>query len=63
MTIKSLIQSYLDGKETAIETIRTLSAMFNPDYAVDILAIINSITRVEQGDLGKDELKEIWGLS
>lgn len=60
--MRELLTNYLDNKTDAISTIRTLSGMFNPDYAVDILAVICSITRVEQGDMDRDAFKEVFKL-
>lgn len=60
--MKELLINYLDGKTDAIQTIRTLSGMFNPDHAVAILSLICSITRVEQGDLDKELFKELYNL-
>lgn len=59
-TIKSLLDNYLDGKTDAISVIRTLSGMFNPDHAVSLLTLICAITRIEQGDLEKEDFKSIW---
>lgn len=60
--MKELLLKYINGETDAISVIRTLSGMFNPDYAVDILAIICSITRVEQGDMDKETFKSVFGL-
>ena len=60
MTIKSLLDDYLDGKYTAINTIRTLSGMFDPKHAIAILTLICAITRVEEGDLDKEDFREIY---
>jgi hypothetical protein len=60
MTIKELLDEYLDGKVTAIKAIRRLSGIFTPNTAVDTLALICSITRVEEGDLDKETFKEVW---
>ena len=60
MTIKSLLDDYLEGKQTPIHVIRTLSGMFNPDHAIGLLTLICAITRVEEGDLDKETFKEIY---
>jgi len=60
MTLKELLEKYLEGKVTAVRTIRALSGVFNPDQAVDILTLICSITRVEEGDLDKETFRHIW---
>lgn len=54
MKLKDLMNDYIDKKITAIETIRTLSGMFQPKDAVDLLAVINQICRYELGDLPED---------
>lgn len=59
MLIKDLLLEYLDGKHNAIQVIRQLSGMFDPRNAVNILATINQVTRVEQGDLEKDLLRSM----
>jgi hypothetical protein len=60
--MKELLTKYLNGQTDAISVIRTLSGMFNPDYAIDILAIICAITRVEQGDMDKETFKSVFQL-
>jgi hypothetical protein len=62
MTLGELLKSYLNGERTAINTIRTLSGMFDPASAVNILALICAITRIEEGDLDKDTFKSMFGL-
>lgn len=60
MTTRQLLENYLDGKTDAISTIRAISGAFNPDFAVDLLALICAITRIEQGDLEKDLFRQLW---
>ena len=60
--MKDLLTKYLNNEIDAIQTIRTLSGMFNPEHAVNILAIICSITRVEQGDMKKEFFKKVFKL-
>jgi hypothetical protein len=60
--MKELLTNYIEQKTDAISVIRTLSGMFNPDYAVDILAIICAITRVEQGDMDRATFKAVFKL-
>lgn len=62
MTIAEVMKDYANNKTDAIATIRTLTGAFNPEIAVDLLAIICTITRVEQGDLDRDLFKKIWKL-
>lgn len=60
MIIIDLMEEYIDGKHTAINTIRTMSGMFNPDHAVHILAFVCAITRVEEGDLDEDTFRSVY---
>lgn len=60
MTIAKLLENYLEGKTDAIQVIRTLSGMFNPNHAVDLLTLICAITRVEQGDLDRETFKDVY---
>lgn len=62
MTIKELIAQYLNKEISAIEAIRRVSGVFNPDAAVDLLALINQITRHEQGDLDTRTFKAVYGI-
>lgn len=58
--MKDLLNDYLDGKIDAIATIRRLSGIIQPEYAVTILTLICSITRVEQGDLDRELFRSLW---
>jgi hypothetical protein len=60
--MKEMLNDYLDKKTDAITVIRKLSGMFNPDYAIDILSIICTITRHEQGDIETETFREIYKL-
>lgn len=60
MTIKELLEDYLSGKTTAIKAIRALSGAFHPEQAVNILALVCSITRVEEGDLDKETFRSMF---
>jgi hypothetical protein len=60
MTLKDLLEEYLDGKRDAISVIRTLSGMFDPANATDLLVLICAVTRIEQGDLDKDTFRSVW---
>lgn len=68
MTIKEVLKKFVDDIEGAdhakatIELIRQLSGAFNPDHAVDILALINQVTRLQQGDLDVETFKSVWGI-
>jgi hypothetical protein len=52
MKAKELITDYINCEITAVETIRILSA-------VDLLALINQICRIELGDLSIELYREI----
>lgn len=60
MTLVSLCEEYLDGKITAINLIRTMSGMFNPDHAVSLLTFICAITRIEEGDLDHQTFRSVY---
>lgn len=60
--MKELLLSYANGKVTAIQVIRALSGIFNPDHAVAILSIICAITRVEEGDMAIEDFKSVFKL-
>ena len=60
MTLIELCEEYLEGKRTAINVIRTISGMFNPDHAVHLLTFVCAITRIEEGDLDKDTFRKIY---
>lgn len=62
MTFDELLEEYITQTITAIEAIRMLSGIFDPETAVDLLVVINQITRVEQGDLDREDLKESLGI-
>jgi hypothetical protein len=60
MTLIEASQEYLNGKNDAIQLIRTLSGMFNPENAVLLLTLICAITRIEQEDLDKDTFWKVY---
>ena len=60
MTIKQALQDYADKKLPALELIGSMTGMFRPEAAVDILALINQITRVESGSLEFQIFKDIY---
>lgn len=60
MTIRDLLEEYLQGKLDAISLIRRISGAFDPDHAIDLLSLVCFITRVEQGDLDKDTFRKLW---
>jgi len=62
MTLKEWLTAFADKKVTAIEVITVLSGMFNPSQAVDILALVNQIARVESGDMDRETFRAVWEL-
>ena len=60
MTLKEWLTAFANKEVTAIETITILSGVFNPDQAVDLLALVNQIARVESGDMDRETFKAIW---
>lgn len=60
--MKNLLKKYADGESDAISVIRTISGMFNPQHAVELLSIVCAITRVEQGDLDRETFKKLLKL-
>lgn len=62
MSLKDLIAKYLNKEVTAVDAIRQITGMFNPDYAVDLLALVNQICRHEQGDLDTETFKSVYGI-
>lgn len=58
--MRELLERYLKGETDAISVIRTCSGMFDPKYAITLLTLICSITRVEQGDLDKETFRSLW---
>jgi len=60
VTIKDLLKEYLDGDTDAINVIRTLSGIFPPEAAIDHLALICQITRIEQGDMEKETFEAMY---
>lgn len=62
MSIKELLNQYINQEITALEVIRTLSGAFNPQHAVDLLAIIQQVVRHEQKDLDTETFKSMFKL-
>lgn len=68
MTLKERLSQHMEDIEGAdhakktVELIREISGMFNPDHAVDLLALINQLTRLQLGDLDVETFKKVWGL-
>ncbi len=62
MTLKAALQNYVDKKQTALELIGGMTGMFNPQAAIDLLALINQITRLESGSLDMETFKSIYKL-
>lgn len=62
MSIKEELTMYFNKETSAVELIRALSGIFNPDMAVNILALINQICRHEQGDLDTETFKSMFKI-
>lgn len=68
MTIQDRLAQHLNDIEEAdhaqatIQLIREISGAFNPDHAVDLLALINQVTRLQQGDLDIETFKAVWDI-
>lgn len=60
MSLKEMMSSYFKKETDAITVIRTLSGMFDPKHAIDILSLICTITRHEQGDIDTETFKKVW---
>lgn len=60
MTLESKMNKYFDGEIDAIQMIRELSGMFDPEHAITLLSLICTITRHEQGDIDTETFKAIW---
>jgi hypothetical protein len=57
--MRELLEKYIKGETNAIALIRVLTGIVRMENVIDILAIINMVTRVEQGDLDKETFKSI----
>jgi len=62
MTLQDLLQSYLNKEVTAIHVIRTLTAMFDPEDAINLLVVVNQITRLEEGDMDVKDFQAMFGM-
>lgn len=62
MSIKELISSYLNKEISAMEAIRMVTGIFNPDAAMDLLVLINQISRHELGDLDTETFKAVYKI-
>jgi len=60
--MKKLLLDVADGRTTAVRAIREISGAFNPDHAVELLAIICAITRLVEGDMTTEDFKSIFKL-
>jgi hypothetical protein len=60
--MKDLLQRYCNIEISAIQLIRALTGIINPDTAIDILALVNQIARLELGDLDLETFKQMYGL-
>lgn len=62
MSIKEALLKYLNKEISALELIQLITGAFNPDQAVDLLALVNQISRHANGDLDTATFKSLWGL-
>jgi len=60
--MKKLLTKYFDKEIDAIQIIRSLSGMFDPQHAVTLLSLICTITRHEQGDIDTETFKKVWKI-
>ena len=63
MSIKDLLQDLVNEKLTGYEVIRIITGMIDPDQAINIIALVNQITRFCIGDMDKEYFIEAYGLS
>lgn len=58
------LEKYQHQKVDAITTIRHLTNAVNREYVIEVLAIVNLISRIEQGDAERSMIgKLIGGIS
>lgn len=62
MTIKDALQGYVDKKLTGYELIGDITAMIRAETAIDILALVNQITRLERGTMDLATFKAMYEL-
>lgn len=62
MSIREALQQYINEEITAIELIRLLTGVFDPDNALELMALINQVCRHEEGDIPTVEFKKIYDL-
>lgn len=62
MSLADILKKYLNKEVDAVTVIRTVTGIFNPEQAVNLLALTNQICRHEQGDLDTETFKAIYGL-
>ena len=62
MTLANQLNRYFDKKLDAIALIRSLSGMFDPEHAVNLLSLICTITRHEQGDIDTGTFRSVWKI-
>ena len=60
MTIIDLLEDYSNGTRTAIQVIRDMTGIFNPEHAASILPFVCAITRVEQDDLDMETFRTVY---
>lgn len=56
-----VLENYQHGKVDAITTIRDITRAISRNYAVETLAIVNLITKIEQGDESRSMITRLIG--
>lgn len=57
--MKDILNQYIKKEVTAIQVIRDITGILNPEHAVPICAVIQLICRHEQGDLDTEMFKQL----
>lgn len=56
-----VLENYQHGRVDAITTIRDITRAISRDYAVETLAVVNLITKIEQGDESRSMITRLIG--
>ena len=59
MSIRELLEEYIEGSRDGIDVIRMMTGAFNEKSMMSILVLVNQVTRCEQGDLSKEVFGEL----
>ena len=62
MTIKDLFQKYINKEASLAETIGALTGIIDPEQAVNIIAMVNQLSRVELGTMDRETFISVYGL-